>query len=77
MASGGTRPAGFDFKTLKEKRIRATGGSSVALVNCAVKFKNKTRTRGSRPPTAPYSFTGLKEYAEKGLALRWACMRQS
>ena len=29
--------------------------------------KEKIKTRESRPPTAPYSFTGLKEYAEKGL----------
>ncbi len=34
---------------------------------CNLKFKDKSKTRGSRPPTAPYSFTGLKEYAEKGL----------
>jgi hypothetical protein len=30
------------------------------------------KTRGTRPPTAPYSFTGLKEYAEKGLPLAWS-----
>ena len=30
-------------------------------------LKNKIKNRGLRPPTAPYSFTGLKEYAEKGL----------
>jgi hypothetical protein len=29
--------------------------------------KAKVKTRGLRPPMAPYSFTGLKEYAEKGL----------
>ena len=34
MASGGTRPAGFDFK-LRSKTIRATGGSPVALVYIA------------------------------------------
>jgi hypothetical protein len=27
--------------------------------------------RQARPPTAPYSFTGLKEYADKGLPLAW------
>ena len=36
---------------------------SVVIWNSKVKVK----TRGLRPPTAPYSFTGLKEYAEKGL----------
>jgi hypothetical protein len=30
------------------------------------------KTRGSRPPTAPYSFAGPKEYAEKGLPLAWS-----
>ena len=48
-------------------KLRAKDGSSVALYHCSLEFKNKARTRGSRPPTAPYSFTGLKEYAEKGL----------
>ena len=32
------------------------------------------KTRGFRPPTAPYSFTGLKEYAEKGLPLAWSTL---
>ena len=38
-----------------------------SIVLCNSKIKSKIKTRGSRPPTAPYSFTGLKEYAEKGL----------
>jgi hypothetical protein len=36
--------------------------SFIALWN-----SKKNLTRGSRPPTAPYSFAGPKEYAEKGL----------
>ena len=32
-----------------------------------VKDKSKIKTQGSRPPTAPDSFTGRKESAEKGL----------
>jgi hypothetical protein len=47
--------------------IRATDVYSVALFCCAPEFKGKFKTRGSRPPPAPYSFTGLKEYAVKGL----------
>ena len=34
-----------------------------------VNGKNKT---ADRVPQPPYSFDGPKEYAEKGLALRWA-----
>ena len=47
-------------------KLRATDDPSVALFHCALNLKHTTKTRGSRPPTAPYSFTGLKEYAEKG-----------
>jgi hypothetical protein len=49
--------------------LGASDDLSVALASFAhkVKDKSKIKTRGLRPPTAPYSFTGLKEYAEKGL----------
>ena len=57
--------AGFIFNLTVgiAMKLRATDGESVAFFDCDrhCKDKTKTRTRGSRPPTAPYSFTGLKE----------------
>ena len=40
---------------------------------CTLEVKDEIGTRGSRPPAAPYSFTGLKEYAEKGLRCCGGC----
>ena len=42
-------------------KLRATDGSSVALFHFTLEFKDKSKIRGSRPPTAPYSFAGPKE----------------
>jgi hypothetical protein len=46
-------------------KARATGGSSVALVLMSSGIQRQMQNPGVAPPTAPYSFTGLKEYAEK------------
>lgn len=51
-------------KFSREKIIkRATDGESVTVFHCPPEFKDKSklRIRGSRPPTALYSFTALKE----------------
>ena len=53
----------------KSKTSGVTGRAGSKVLACSVNVKIKTAGRGPQPP---YSFDGPKEYAEKGLALRWA-----
>ena len=46
-----------------------TGLAGFKVFACSVNVKIKT---AGCVPLPPYSFEGPKEYAEKGLALRWA-----
>ena len=57
---------------MQEKNSKASGVTRRAgpkVSACSVNVKIKT---AGRVPQPPYSFEGPKEYAEKGLALRWA-----
>ena len=60
------------YSLCASKKSKASGVTRLAgfkVFACSVNVKIKTAGRGPQPP---YSFDGPKEYAEKGLALRWA-----